>query len=252
MARPADPNARASLIAAARVEFVRKGIRGARIEDITAACGLSKGAFYLHFESKEALFREIMSAYKAELDAMVAERLARMQRFFAEHGRLDLRDVFTRSERYQRLVEVETEQDLRTLELLWAHRDVLDILVRGVQGTEFESFVWDMADREVERVVTEYQQTLGGQCCVGEELVPELFGSLIVGTFVLLAKRMTRLTEKPDLAAWARTLQHLVREGCMPRHLPEGVKAPAPRTFKRPKTSTRPKARASTRRKPRT
>jgi AcrR family transcriptional regulator len=245
MARPADPTARASLIAAARAEFVRKGIRGARIEDITAACGLSKGAFYLHFESKEALFRELMAAYKAGLDALVVERLAQMQRFFAEHGRLGPRDVSTRSERYRRLLEVETEQDLRTLELLWAHRDVLDVLIRGAQGTEFESFVWDLADREVERVVTDYQQVLGGQCCVGEELVPELFGSLIVGTFVLLAKRMTRLTEKPDLAAWARTLQHLVREGCMPRHLPEDVRAPAS------KTSTRPKARASTRSKPR-
>ena len=61
MARPADPHAREALVAAARAEFVKKGLRGARIEDITAACGLSKGAFYLHFPSKEALFGEVVA-----------------------------------------------------------------------------------------------------------------------------------------------------------------------------------------------
>ena len=60
MARPADPHARASLISAARREFVRHGIVGAHIEDITQACKLSKGAFYLHFESKEALFKVLV------------------------------------------------------------------------------------------------------------------------------------------------------------------------------------------------
>ena len=56
MARPADPNAKEALVAAARAEFARRGLVGARVEDITAACNLSKGAFYLHVESKEALF----------------------------------------------------------------------------------------------------------------------------------------------------------------------------------------------------
>jgi AcrR family transcriptional regulator len=238
MARPADPNARASLVAAARAEFVRKGIRGARIEDITAACGLSKGAFYLHFESKEALFRELVGAYKAGLDALAGERLREMHRFFAEHGRLELADVTARSERYRKLARLETELDLRTLELMWEHRDLMDILIRGAQGTEFESFVWSIADREVERVVTDYRHLLGGQGAPGEELVPELFGSLIVGTYVLLGKRMIQMTEKPDLAAWARTLQHLVREGCMPRG-PVEAHTPLPRPA--------PKARASTR-----
>jgi AcrR family transcriptional regulator len=239
MARPADPTARASLLAAARAEFVRKGIRGARIEDITAACGLSKGAFYLHFESKEALFRELVGTYKAALNAMAAERLAEMQRFWAAHGRLDLQDVTSRSERYRRLVQLETELDLRTLELMWAHRDLMDILIRGAQGTEFETFIWSIAGREVERVTTDYQQMLGEACAPGEELVPELFGSLVVGAYLLLGQRMIQMTEKPDLAAWARTLQHLVREGCMPRSLPEALKNPSTRPADKARAPTR-------------
>lgn len=247
MARPADPNARASLIAAARAEFVKKGIRGARIEDITAACGLSKGAFYLHFESKEALFGELMEGFKARLDAMTDERLEATQRFLAEHGWPDLQDAATRSERYRRLVRLETELDLGMLELMWAHRDVMDVLIRGAQGTEFESFIWSLADREVERVARDCQPLLADRA-PGDEIEPELFGSLIVGAYLLLCKRMIQMKEKPDLAAWARTLQHLVREGSMPRGLP-----PQSRDSAASKTSPRrpTAARAATRRTPR-
>ena len=61
-------------MAAARREFVRSGIQKARIEDITQACGLSKGAFYLHFESKEALFREVVQALEVKFEAMRQSR----------------------------------------------------------------------------------------------------------------------------------------------------------------------------------
>ena len=77
MARPADPHARAALIAAARAEFVKKGLRGARIEDITAACGLSKGAFYLHSSSKEALFGEVVAEFTRRWTRLVAAGASR-------------------------------------------------------------------------------------------------------------------------------------------------------------------------------
>ena len=249
MARPADPNARASLIAAARAEFVKKGLRGARIEDITAACGLSKGAFYLHFESKEALFGETMSAFKAQLDAMADERFATMDRFIAEHGRPDQQDAATRSERYRRLVQLETELDLRMLELMWGHRDVMEVLIRGAQGTEFESFIWSLADREVERVARDCQSLLANHSPGEDELEPELFGSLVVGAYLLMCKRMISMKEKPDLAAWARTLQHLVREGSLPRGLPAESQAPAASSKTSPRRPT--VARVATRRTPR-
>jgi len=72
MSRPADPTARSALVAAARAEFVRKGLRGARIEDITSAYGLSKGAFYLHFDSKEALFEELVRSLADDMEGLHA------------------------------------------------------------------------------------------------------------------------------------------------------------------------------------
>jgi len=47
---------RRALIDSARVIFVRDGFEACRIEDIAAASGHTRGAFYAHFESKEDLF----------------------------------------------------------------------------------------------------------------------------------------------------------------------------------------------------
>ena len=44
---------------------------------------------------------------------------------------------------------------------------------------------------------------------------------MIVGTYLLLGMRMSRMTEKPDLAEWARSLHTLMREGSAPTEEPK-------------------------------
>lgn len=53
-ARPAE------LIAAALDMFVEKGYAAARLEDVAARAGVSKGTLYLYFDSKEALFKAVV------------------------------------------------------------------------------------------------------------------------------------------------------------------------------------------------
>jgi AcrR family transcriptional regulator len=252
MARPADPHARAALIAAARAEFVKKGIRGARIEDITAACGLSKGAFYLHYSSKEALFGEVVGEFSSAMDRLVHQRIEAMERFHAEHGPLEAHDVAERSERYERLVATNTEADLVMLELMWAYRDVVHVLMRGSQGTEFESLMWGMVDREVGRVSQDFQR-LQAQRTFRSDVPPTVIGSLLVGTYLLLAQQMSQMEQKPDLASWARSLHRLIREGSLPSAcMAPPAPAPAKKVSKTsPRRSTQARALSRTRSTPR-
>jgi AcrR family transcriptional regulator len=245
MARPADPRARDALIAAARAEFVRKGLRGARIEDITAACGLSKGAFYLHFSAKEALFRELVEELMTALNRLIVQRKEDLERFFEAHGRLDSGEVAERAERSERLSALHAEGDLRLLELIWAFRDVMHVLLRGSQGTEFESLVWGMVDREVARVARDFDGLQGTGVC-RPDVPPAVFGSLIVGTYLLLAQQMSQMEQKPDLAVWANSIHRLIREGSQPSVAP----APAPRKPS-PRQSPRTRAHSRTRSTPR-
>ncbi|MBJ6760167.1 helix-turn-helix transcriptional regulator [Myxococcaceae bacterium JPH2] len=253
MARPADPHAREALIAAARAEFARKGLKGARIEDITAACGLSKGAFYLHFDTKEALFGELVTAFQSSMGDMSTRRVEGMQRFHREEGHPTVQDVATRSPLYLRFIQAESALDLELLELLWAYRDVVAVLIRGSQGTEFESSLWGLVDQEVARISREYRN-MQPPCVADSGHDPELFGSFIVGAYLLLAKQMGHMRRKPDLAVWASSVQRLIHEGAAPREpLPASPPAlpAAARVPSRKPSSRRPQARASTRRSPR-
>lgn len=229
MARPADPNARSALIAAARREFVRHGIQKARIEDITAACGLSKGAFYLHFESKEALFGELVLRVQQRMDAMLDERHREYAQAYRALGPMRGRELAPGAPRRAALEEMELRHDRAALEVIWEHRDVVDVLLRGSQGTDFEGVMWEFVDREVQRVVEASEQLKQLGVCKAE-LPSEVVGATVVGTWVLLARRMAKLAEKPDLDFWVHALKKLLNEGTLPRHDHRPAKRPATRS----------------------
>lgn len=212
MARPADPNARHALIAAARKEFVRAGIRGARIEDITSACGLSKGAFYLHAPSKEALFGEMVAELQAELDEAIEERQARWQSYVREHGAPSADDWARGTERARGLSELELQLDRSVIELIWQHREVFETLFSGTQGTEFAGLIWQFVERETERVAKDFELMQRSGAC-RSDLPPKLFGTAVVGAWLLIARQLAALPERPDLNEWVHALQRLFREG---------------------------------------
>jgi len=210
MPRLADPNAKDSLVAAARAEFARKGLRGARVEDITSACGLSKGAFYLHFESKEALFGELVEKFFGEITRSSDRRHAEMAALVENYGTLG----------DEKFLEMELREDLVVLEQMWDYRDVVGVLLRGAQGTKFEGLIWELTDGEIARIQENVNRFKGAAAC-RTDVPSEIFASMIVGTYVLLGMRMSRMTEKPDLAEWARSLHTLIREGSAPTEEPK-------------------------------
>jgi AcrR family transcriptional regulator len=67
----------AALLANGHRLFATQGLRKTSVEELAAAAGISKGAFYLFFASKEELFFELLERYeagfKAELLAAVAQ-----------------------------------------------------------------------------------------------------------------------------------------------------------------------------------
>jgi TetR/AcrR family transcriptional repressor of nem operon len=103
MARPANPEVRARLIAAGRDLFYRHGFNGCGVQDITAAAGVPKGSFYGYFDTKEAFVVDVVEDFWSEIerthgpllyDAPV-KPLDRIAAYFkaltAEHERFDFR-----------------------------------------------------------------------------------------------------------------------------------------------------------------
>jgi AcrR family transcriptional regulator len=70
---------RAELVAAARKLFAVRGFAGTSLDEILAACGVTKGALYHHFATKTDLFRAVVEAEEQRLTALITEA-ARMTR----------------------------------------------------------------------------------------------------------------------------------------------------------------------------
>ena len=49
------------ILDAALVEFSERGFNAARMDDIASRCGLSKGGLYAHFQSKEQIFKALLT-----------------------------------------------------------------------------------------------------------------------------------------------------------------------------------------------
>jgi AcrR family transcriptional regulator len=59
------------IIESAIKRFAQKGFTSTSVQEIVSDCGISKGAFYLHFKSKEALLLAILNYYFETLQARV-------------------------------------------------------------------------------------------------------------------------------------------------------------------------------------
>lgn len=59
---------RSRILEAAIKLFSNRGYNKASVDDICAEAGISKGAFYHHFESKQALFRALLNTWLQAID----------------------------------------------------------------------------------------------------------------------------------------------------------------------------------------
>jgi len=205
MARPSNPMAREALLEAARAEFARAGLERARIEDIARRAAVSKGAFYIHFESKEAAFREILQRFLGALEEQTRRSQEAEERFERDVGRPGT------SASLEQLVEFDCRTDTELLEVLWRNRLILAALDRAA-GKACLELVADFR-RRLRRWVVDRIALKQSAGWLRRDVDAEVAGDVIVGAYESYGRRMVDLHAKPDLAAWARAFLVLFYQG---------------------------------------
>jgi len=194
MARPSDPKAKGRLLSAAERVFIAHGLDRAKVEDITRAAGLSKGAFYLHFKTKDDAFKEILSSALAELGHIVNEVEAARESWV---GR-------PHAELFQHWLE----QDLKIFECLWRHRAIMKLVLDGGGSPDYHHLIdvfADGAEQTSLRLVTQ-GMVLG---YYRADLDPPQAAAFVAGGYDRLARRLVREKKKPALTAWLIRAQTL-------------------------------------------
>ena len=131
---------------AAMAEFLDKGFQGASLRKIVKNAGVTTGAFYGYFSSKEALFASIVEPHAAALMG----RFMEAQTSFSE---------LPEQEQPEHM-GLESSQCVHWMvDYICDHREPVKLLLCGAEGTGYEHFVHNMVEVEVESTL-KYMETL--------------------------------------------------------------------------------------------
>lgn len=126
-----------SIEQAAMQEFLEKGFQGASLRQIVKNAGVTTGAFYGYFSSKEALFNALVEPHAAALMG----RFMEAQTSFAE---------LPEEEQVSHMGDESGNYVRWMVDYICQHRDSVKLLLTRSEGTSYERFVHNMVEVEVE------------------------------------------------------------------------------------------------------
>jgi AcrR family transcriptional regulator len=200
MPRPSDPHARARLLDAARIVFSDRGLDRAKVEDITTRAQLSKGAFYLHFESKEEAFRELLAGVVSHLERLLDETSDEQLATGPDNGP------------FAGYLAICHQKNVEIFEFIWENRSLMAMVFDGGGSASYQHLIEDFALRAQRQTATLIQHGID----LGfyrTDLDLEVAAAFIAGGFDRIARQMVREQRKPDVDAMLREVQLLFLRG---------------------------------------
>ena len=135
-----------NIFRAAMEEFSERGFLGASLRQIVKRAGVTTGAFYGYFSSKEALFNAIVEPHAAALMGKFMEA----QTSFAELP----------EDQQPEHIGVESSDCIHWMvDYICRHREPVKLLLCRSEGTSYEHFVHNMVEVEVEYTI-KYMEVL--------------------------------------------------------------------------------------------
>lgn len=126
------------ILQAAREEFLAKGFQGASLRRIVKKAGVTTGAFYRYYPTKEALF-----------EALVKPAADAIQGYFAS----GLREIWETPPEKQtgEMLHVSADTLDQVLDYIYdGHYDAVKMLLCCAGGTAYENFVQEIVEQEVD------------------------------------------------------------------------------------------------------
>ena len=179
---------------AAKREFLEKGFLGASLRNIVKCAGVTTGAFYGYYDSKEKLF-----------DALVSEQY--------EH----VMDMYMSTQNSFKELEAEKQQANmgkiggdcleQMIDYMYANEDEFRLILMCSKGTQYENMVHEMSEVEVQ-ATHDFVEVMRENGIEVREIDPKLEHVLVSGMFTAFFEL---LIHKNDIGE-AKTYLEQLRE----------------------------------------
>lgn len=135
-----DKNTKKRIEESAIKEFMEKGFAKASLRQIVKNAGLTTGAFYKYYPTKDALFASLVEPYANKLYSIYDVTIADFQSLPA-------------SQQQKNMIEASSGGITEMLEYIYEHYDNFKLLLCKADGTPFTSFIHNLVEREVKSTV---------------------------------------------------------------------------------------------------
>ena len=157
------------ILEVARAEFLEKGFRGASLREVVKKAGVTTGAFYGYFKSKEELFDALVKKHADHIKGIYDEILSEFEKIPLE----------------QQIASMDNYSSLglkRMFEYIWNHKTEFRLILKSADGTKYENFVYEMAKKDIEST-DKFYDILESRGTKVERIEPLIEEIVITGTF---------------------------------------------------------------------
>lgn len=178
-----------NILNTARKHFLKDGFSGASLRNIVKDAGLTKGAFYKYYPTKEALFDALTDPYIEHIYQIYDRVVEDFEKLSAKEQTSNMSD--TSGDGMDQMIDY-----------IYEHYDNFRLLLKCGDSGKFETFIHNMVDREM-RSSLEYVKKMKEDGIeipiVGESLMHMIYTGFFSSTFQIIEHDIDKETAKRNV-----------------------------------------------------
>lgn len=178
-----------NILNTARKHFLKDGFSGASLRNIVKDAGLTTGAFYKYYPTKEALFDALTDPYIEHIYQIYDRVVEDFEKLSAKEQTSNMSD--TSGDGMDQMIDY-----------IYEHYDNFRLLLKCGDSGKFETFIHNMVDREM-RSSLEYVKKMKADGIeipiVGESLMHMIYTGFFSSTFQIIEHDIDKETAKRNV-----------------------------------------------------
>ena len=185
--------------ASAKREFLEKGFQGASLRNIVKSAGVTTGAFYGYYDSKEKLF-----------DALVSEKYEHLMNMYVrtQNGFKKLEP----GEQQENMGKVGGDCLEQMLDYMYENEDEFRLILTCSMGTRYENMVHEMSEIEVQ-ATHDFVQVMRANGKDVREIDPKLEHVLVSGMFSAFFELLIHRNDIGEAKTYLKQLREFYTAG---------------------------------------
>lgn len=188
MAKKAEETQR-NILETAKRHFLSDGLTGASLRNIVKDAGLTTGAFYKYYPTKEALFDALTDPYLEHIYEIYDQVVAEFEKLSADY-------------QTKNMASISDEGMEQMLDYVYDHYDNFKLLLKCGDSGKYEDFIHGMVDREIKsshRYLEKMKEEGVEVPVVDDSLMHMIYTGFFSSIFQIIEHDIDRITAKENI-----------------------------------------------------